>query len=246
MRVLLLDDEPLARLLARRGLEKAGCLVTEAESITQARYFWTSQSFDLVVLDNRLPDGRGCDLLVTMREQGRMERAVLLSADAEDLAADAAAPLANCDVLPKPLNVDRLLSLVQPAAGKRRSTSDTWSADRFLVVIPPVEISARDVDRLAVLCGGSKWVAVNMQDVERADSSAWTRLVEWAGECRGAGGLLCLLGRKRVEELAGNIRALDREIDVIEDLKEIEVNGSRLISRRERQSVLQLSRFLLS
>jgi CheY-like chemotaxis protein len=68
-RVLLIEDEPLVRLAARRGLERNGFEVEEAASGADAMTLWhdASESFDCVVSDVILPGGNGPDFVERMR-----------------------------------------------------------------------------------------------------------------------------------------------------------------------------------
>lgn len=65
--VLVVDDEPLASGLLRRGLEAAGFAVTEAADGAAAFAAMKRQRFDVAVLDFVLPDTDGPSLAAALR-----------------------------------------------------------------------------------------------------------------------------------------------------------------------------------
>ena len=66
--VLVVEDDPLTRLFARRTLERAGYAVTEAHTGADATKLLAARPFDLVMLDIELPDARGEELARAVRE----------------------------------------------------------------------------------------------------------------------------------------------------------------------------------
>lgn len=68
-RVLVVDDDPVVRVLLREMLVAAGHDVVEAETGAEAEQYLRHQTWDLVLLDRRLPDCDGLLLLKSIREQ---------------------------------------------------------------------------------------------------------------------------------------------------------------------------------
>ena len=71
-RVLLLEDEPANRALVRAIVARAGpgrFEIREAETLADARVTLASGSFDVILLDVRLPDGNGLDLVAEVRDR---------------------------------------------------------------------------------------------------------------------------------------------------------------------------------
>ncbi|MBI5802638.1 MAG: response regulator [Verrucomicrobia bacterium] len=66
--VLVVDDEPLSRRLAKLGLERAGLAHISLDSSTEAAELLQRQRFDLVLLDMHMPDLDGCELCRRMRK----------------------------------------------------------------------------------------------------------------------------------------------------------------------------------
>ena len=61
-KILLVDDEKLVRWSLRDRLVREGFEVDEAEALQPARARMSSDFYDLVILDHRLPDGSGLDV----------------------------------------------------------------------------------------------------------------------------------------------------------------------------------------
>lgn len=71
--ILVVDDEPVSRLVVRKILERAGFSVVEAESGQEALERFRNESFDAVVLDYMMPGLTGVE---TFRELRRVRRSV--------------------------------------------------------------------------------------------------------------------------------------------------------------------------
>jgi DNA-binding response OmpR family regulator len=66
-RILVVDDEPAARMMMQATLEEAGFIVETADCCEQARELFRQKEFDLILLDVLLPDGDGYELCREMR-----------------------------------------------------------------------------------------------------------------------------------------------------------------------------------
>ena len=83
MRALVLEDDPRLRSLVTRTLTRAGLACDEAERIEQAEALLDLHSYDLLVLDRRLPDGDGLDVCRRARGSG-FEQAILMLTARDD------------------------------------------------------------------------------------------------------------------------------------------------------------------
>ena len=114
LRVLVVDDEPSVRLIARLMLERAGYAVEEAEdaAVAVARA-QSGRGFAMVLLDVSLPDRAGTDLIPELRSLVPDARVVLTSGRAEE-----DVPGHGADgFLPKPFSRDQLLAAVRTVLG---------------------------------------------------------------------------------------------------------------------------------
>jgi CheY-like chemotaxis protein len=74
--ILIVEDEPFQREMLRDFLTNEGQRVTEAENGEKALRLLSGNSFDLVLLDFRMPGMNGLDVL---REVKRLNPAILTS-----------------------------------------------------------------------------------------------------------------------------------------------------------------------
>ncbi len=61
--ILIVEDEPILRRQLTAGLERLGADVTAAGTLDATRRLVAELSFDFVLLDVNLPDGKGTDLI---------------------------------------------------------------------------------------------------------------------------------------------------------------------------------------
>jgi DNA-binding NtrC family response regulator len=81
-RTLVVDDEALLRWAPAEALSDGGHTVTEAGDAAAARsaVAATSDAFDVIVLDLRLPDSQDLSLLTALRRAAPGAAAILMSA----------------------------------------------------------------------------------------------------------------------------------------------------------------------
>jgi len=110
-RVLVVDDEPVVRGVAKLMLEMTGYAVEEAADASQAFALVRSAAvpFAAVLLDYTLPDRTGLEILTELRHLAPESRIVLTSGrSVEDF------PEHGADAyLPKPFTKDQLLTAVR-------------------------------------------------------------------------------------------------------------------------------------
>ena len=70
MKLLTVEDDRSVRALIRAILEPEGHTLTEAPTCEDARKLVRSGRFDAMILDVKLPDGNGYELLAELRKQG--------------------------------------------------------------------------------------------------------------------------------------------------------------------------------
>ena len=78
--ILLVDDEPSARVTLGLLLKRRGHVVQEAEGVVAARKALADTAFDVVVTDLKMPDGQGLDVLQTARARYPDANVILLTA----------------------------------------------------------------------------------------------------------------------------------------------------------------------
>ncbi|NCC53450.1 MAG: response regulator [Spartobacteria bacterium] len=245
-RILLIDDEPLARFVARKALEKTGAFVTEAETLAHAEELWSGSVFDLVVCDHRLPDGNGVTLIEKLRGQGRHEPVVYLTAEKEEITPEMAARLQLVRVMGKPLDMAifcEVLKEISTTGTAKDAPLEGEVSDRairrvgsFLVRQVEGRCSVEGIEDLKTALEGEAWVALDMSAVTDMDPGAVPALLAWAAASRLSGGRFCLLGP--VLDMDG-AEALERELDCVAHEEELLPLSRHLSSPSERRAVLE-------
>jgi len=112
-RILILDDEPNIGSSLRLILEREGFAVTVARTLTEAKA--AADRADVLLVDVRLPDGSGIDLLRQLRERDHPAPAIMISGHATIADAVEATRAGAFDFLEKPLSRDKVLLSVKNA-----------------------------------------------------------------------------------------------------------------------------------
>lgn len=105
------DDEDLAMELSGI-LEAEGYAVKCVSSMAAAKDVLPAEGADLLVLDYRLPDGTGADLIAWLTDQGLSQDTVVITGNPEE-ALDRMPTIAVEDVLVKPFEPDALLQTLR-------------------------------------------------------------------------------------------------------------------------------------
>jgi two-component system, NtrC family, nitrogen regulation response regulator NtrX len=113
--IVVVDDEDNVVASVRLVLEGAGYEVSVCRSADEFRRHLLRSHADACLLDVRLPDGNGIDLLTLARERRPQAPVVMISGHATIADAVAATRAGAFDFLEKPLGRDRLLLAVKNA-----------------------------------------------------------------------------------------------------------------------------------
>jgi two-component system response regulator AtoC len=114
--VLVIDDEPLVRRSTARLLEDRGYEVATAACAQDGLARFESSQPEVVILDVRLPDGSGLDLLPRLQEIDPAAKVVVITAFGETSEAVRAMKLGAADFLKKPYDIEEMLHAVSSAA----------------------------------------------------------------------------------------------------------------------------------
>src|SRR3954471_22934133 len=134
MRILVVEDDPTLGQYIKRGIEEqrwACDLVGDGES-GEARA--TSEAYDLVILDMRLPKKSGLDVLNALRGRG-FERPILVLTAQDAVDAKVATLRAGADdYVTKPFAFEELLARVEALARRPRAIASPVLKLRDLVI----------------------------------------------------------------------------------------------------------------
>lgn len=123
LEILLVEDEKLFAKSVLRRLQSAGHDGQIASSIADAEQLLSQKQFDLLLLDVRLPDGNGLDLLRQLRQLSSPWQSlpvVVMTAYGELEDAVAAMKLGANDYLKKPVDLDELMLTIDKVMQSKR------------------------------------------------------------------------------------------------------------------------------
>lgn len=124
------DDRPFVTRLGR-AMEGRGFAVSTAESVGEARAMVKSSPPDFAVVDMRLEDGNGLDVIAAIRERKPDCRAIVLTGYGNIATAVTAVKLGAVDYLAKPADADEVFAALMRQPGEKAEPPENpMSADR--------------------------------------------------------------------------------------------------------------------
>lgn len=138
-KLLIVEDEALFARAVMRRLQKAGYECEHVESLQDARSVLRQFMPDIVLLDMRLPDGNGLDLLPEF--VAKNAAVIVMTAHGEISDAVNAMKQGAIDYLKKPIDLEELLLSIQKAeASAKQATSLDYSRQRNTHATEGVEL----------------------------------------------------------------------------------------------------------
>lgn len=247
-RVLLVEDDPLAAWTERRLLERLGCRVSEADCCRAATQAWKSNRFDLIVVDQRLPDGLGVELIADLRAAGRRDPVICLTAESEAISEGDRETLHIRAVLGKPIDIELLRATVAgaaevwtgelpQAAEPHKPTDGRQKIGRFEVLPCPLLLT-RPVVENYLPNSGDPWLALDLTHTTQIEDEALDYLLSLAASVQRRGGRLCLAGvGERLGVRLGE-KGLQRQVDILADLESLESLSRTPVSPCERAALM--------
>ena len=158
--LLLVDDDEPFRTRLSRALRARGLDVREASDVVSAITSATDDSPEMAVVDLRLPDGSGLEIVKALRQLDASTAIVVLTGYGSIATALEAVRLGAVNYLTKPVDADRVLLAFDapessPAA---ESPQDTPSLAR---------VEWEHINRVLVDCGGNISEAARVLGVHR-------------------------------------------------------------------------------
>ncbi len=114
-KILVVDDEKLIRWTLEQHLVKEGYDVTTVESAEKGMELITDDPPDLVLLDNRLPEMSGLEMLEKLNVPERGVMVIMITAHGMVETAVKAMKLGAYDYISKPFNLDEITFVIRKA-----------------------------------------------------------------------------------------------------------------------------------
>ncbi len=185
-RILIVDDDPAINDGCGQVLTRQGYEVSQAESGSRAWSLVDQYDFDLILLDLKLPDINGLDLLRRIRSRDTMVPVVMITAYGTVQNAVEAMRMGADDFLPKPFEPDELRFVVQRTLKTRQLALENMYLRE--------ELKRQEGD--VKIIGRSKALTELLDQVERVASTDSTVLI--TGESGTGKGLIA----RRIHELS--------------------------------------------
>ena len=113
MNILIVDDEAIQRTLLSGFLEKQGYTILQASGGAEALTQFMQHPVDLVLLDHRMPDMNGDQVLARMKEHNPLVRVIMITAFGAVDTAVRVMQLGADDFLEKPVDLEMLLARIR-------------------------------------------------------------------------------------------------------------------------------------
>src|SRR5579863_6063535 len=126
-KILIVDDERLVRWSLRQKCEEWGYLVVEAATGELGLRMAQQESPDLVLLDVRLPDISGVQVLEQLKKNGDARAVIMITADPQLDDVKNALKLGAYDFVGKPLDFEELRVTIQNALETNRLRTEVQS-----------------------------------------------------------------------------------------------------------------------
>jgi two-component system nitrogen regulation response regulator NtrX len=154
--IVIVDDEPNIGRSLRLILEREGFRVSVFESASAFEAGRNRLAADVYLLDVRLPDGSGIDLLRQLRQRDERSPAIMISGHGTVADAVQATKVGAFDFLEKPLARDRVLLVIKNALEwsdlqreNQRFRELVGPAPRMIGSAPPFEQAVRQATQVA-------------------------------------------------------------------------------------------------
>ena len=118
--ILVVDDEKTLRYALKEGLSEEGYRVETAGSVAEALECLHRQEFQLALLDQKLPDGSGLDLLKEIRSRHPEMQVVIMTAFGKFENAVEATKAGCFDYIGKPFELDHMKLVIKNALSQTR------------------------------------------------------------------------------------------------------------------------------
>ncbi|MEO0371730.1 MAG: sigma-54 dependent transcriptional regulator [Pseudomonadota bacterium] len=160
--ILVIDDEPGMRNFLQKVLTGICANVHVTENTANASQLLDENTYDVIVLDNIMPDQTGLDWLAEQREIGLFSDAILITAHADLDTAIQAIRAGASDFLLKPFRSNQVLNAIAHSLERARLRRQNS------VLKHELEVGRDVLNHRDALLGSSAEIQAVRQEIERA------------------------------------------------------------------------------
>ncbi len=128
-KILIIEDDSTFSQVLEGFLTKHGHEPHVVNDVKKAFKITDEQSFDLLLIDYRLPDGTGLDILSHILEKGQLQPVIIMTSFNDVRTAVKSIQLGAFDYITKPVNPDELLMIIKNALGKKEKEKSGKSVE---------------------------------------------------------------------------------------------------------------------
>ena len=133
--VLLIEDDLTFSRILEGFLSKKGYRVTVAHKGKEGLKVFESQTFDFILLDYRLPDTTGMDILLEIRKHNATVPIVIMTSFSDIRTAVKAIKAGAHEYITKPVNPDELLMILEQALKKEKTEPRAQTSNAKTIVM---------------------------------------------------------------------------------------------------------------
>ena len=151
--ILIVDDEKETKKILFEGLSKNGYMIFLAENAERALHLFEQNSFDLVIINTKLPDKDGLDLLDIMKSRSVHTHVMMMASFGTIQNAVEAMKRGALDYLPKPVPLEMLQQKIQMILNQNLSHHEIHPEEEdFSNTLIPIMTSDKRMREAIDLC----------------------------------------------------------------------------------------------
>lgn len=124
-KILIIEDDSTFSQVLEGFFTKQGHEPQVVNNVKKAFKITDEQSFDLLLIDYRLPDGTGLDILSHLLEKGLLQPVIIMTSFNDVRTAVKSIQLGAFDYITKPVNPDELMMIIKNALGKKENSGNS-------------------------------------------------------------------------------------------------------------------------
>lgn len=128
-KILIIEDDSTFSQVLEGFLTKHGHEPFIVNDVKKALRITDEQRFDLLLIDYRLPDGTGLEILSHLLEKGQLQPSIIMTSFNDVRTAVKSIQLGAVDYITKPVNPDELLMIIKNALGKKEDAKSGKSVE---------------------------------------------------------------------------------------------------------------------
>lgn len=167
MKILVVDDEEMQREMLEGFLAKKGYQVVSAPNGEEALAIFNKEPVDLVLLDHKMPDMNGDEVLARLKKINPFVHAIMITAYGAVNTAVRVMQLGADDFLEKPVDLVELLAKVEEIDGRIAVEEDVASIEEVL----------EEQELPLQVIGDSPAMQELLSTVRRVSLTPWTVLI---------------------------------------------------------------------